>query len=260
MGGISFAMSGAADPHVSMPAPDLEPLFSAVTPVFLPEEEGHATGFYFVDDANNPYLITNHHVVSGQNGNGSVRESIRVLSRTSEDLDDITFHDVRLERDGEPTWITHPRGSSIDIVAVPLPFDPGAGAGVTFHSDMFPDPGQMPIAQRAMVVGYPMLERTPFLPLSRDATIATLYGTTYRQLPCFLTDADLHSGTSGSPVLALPRMSARDGDMLGRELNLIGVHSATIFAEHPPQEGALDLNVAWYAQLLKDMVTVEATQ
>ena len=240
-----------------MPSPDLEPLFSAITPVFLPGDEGHATGFYFVDDDGDPYLITNHHVVSDQNGTDPVRESIRVLTRRSRDLNAISFHDVPIERDGEPTWISHPRGSSVDIVAVPLSFDPGGGAGVTLHSEMLPEAGRMPIAQRAMVVGFPMLERTPFLPLSRDATIATQYGTSYRELPCFLTDADLHSGTSGSPVFSLPRMSARDDDMVGRELNLIGVHSATIFAEHPPQEGALDLNVAWYSQLLEDMVSID---
>lgn len=249
-------MSGSADPDVSMPAPDIEPLFSTVTPVLFPEQEGHATGFFFVDDADDRYLITNHHVVTDDGGSPAA-DSVRILTRPSTEIDDLDFHEVPLRRDGEPTWVEHPRGPDIDVVAVPLPFDPGPIQTVALHSGLFPAAGEMPVTQGATVVGYPLLEHAPFLPLLRTAAIASPYGTTYRELPCFVTDADLHSGMSGSPVFTLPESASRRGDMLGGELNLVGVHSATLFSGHPPQEGSLDLNIAWYIQLLADMVEID---
>ncbi len=250
-----WSVSSAYDPRVNMPAPDVEPLFSAVTPILFPDHDGHATGFYFVDDNDDDYLITNYHVVSsGENVPAS--ETIRVLTRPSRNITEFQFHDIPLKNGGDPAWCEHSRGSKVDLVAIPISFDTEPTETVALHSGLFPDQGTMPITQSATIIGYPMLEKAPFLPLLRDASIASPYGTTYRDSPCFATDANMHSGTSGSPVFTLPTSTARVGDMLGQELNLIGVHSATLFSGHAPEEGALDLNIGWYIQLLADIVEI----
>ena len=245
------------DPHVSMPSPDLDPLFTSVTPITYPDQGGNATGFYFIDDAGDQYLITNHHVVSNQN-DSLLADSIRVVVRPTPDVQDVEFHDIDLQVDNEKTWIEHPRGSHIDIVAIPLPFDITSKTTMALHSGFIPPlEGEMPFGQRAIIIGYPILEESPFLPIRRDAIVASLYGTSYRGLPCFVTDADMHSGSSGSPVFGLPTASARSGDLIGNDLQLIGIHSATLFSNHPPREGALDLNIAWYSQLLMDMIAIQ---
>ena len=249
-------MSAPADADVSMPSPDLDPLFASVTPIKYPAQDGHATGFYFRDANGNYFLITNNHVVATDEGS-PIADSIRVLTRPSPDIGDVEFREVSLEAGGDPTWIQHPRGSMIDVVAVPLEFDIGPMTTTALDSGLFPPAeGRMPTTQRAMIVGYPMLERTPYRPVRRDAMISSLYGTTYRGLPCFKTDADMHSGTSGSPVFALPSAAAQRDEILGEDLYLIGVHSATLFSDHPPREGSLDLNIAWYIQLLEDMLVL----
>lgn len=249
-------MSSAYDPSVSMPGPDVEPLFSTVTPILFPDQDGHATGFYFIADDDQGYLITNYHVVSSD-GKVPVSDSIRVLIRPSRDISDLEFRDVPLETDDGPTWVEHSRGTKVDMVAIPIPFDTEPMETVALHSGLFPEKGNMPITQSATIIGYPMLEKAPFFPLFRDATIATPYGTMYRDAPCFATDANMHSGTSGSPIFALPTATARRDDMLGRELNLIGIHSATLFSGHAPKEGALNLNIGWYIQLLADMIEID---
>lgn len=248
-------MSSRADLTVSMPRPDLDPLFSAVTPIIYPSKGGHATGFYFVDAGNQPFLITNHHVVANERGSPTA-ENIRILTRPSPDITEVEFHTIPLIEDGNPTWIEHPQGSIIDVVAIPLSFDTSSLETVALHSGLFPSDGWMPITQHGTIIGYPLLEKSPFLPILRDATIASPYGTTYRDAACFAMDASMHSGTSGSPVFALPESSSRSPDMLGHQLHLIGVHSATLYAERAPQDGALDLNIAWYIQLLEDMIDI----
>lgn len=252
-------MSCPANPAVSMPRPDVDPLFTAVTPVFFPDQAGHATGFYFVDDTNRQYLITNHHVVS-VDGTTPRADTVRVLTRPSPRLQDVAYHDIPLAAGGQPTWIEHPLGPAVDVAAIPLPFDPSDSETVALHSGLFPDPGWMPITQHGTIIGYPLLERTPFLPFLRDATIATPYGTTFRDAPCFAMDAHMHAGTSGSPVFALPESTARPKDMLGHGLHLIGIHSATIVAGKPATDGVLDLNIAWYSQLLEDMLPIDAPE
>lgn len=64
----------------------------------------------------------------------------------------------------------------------------------------------MPIDQHIALLGYPMLERSPYTPFLRDGHMATPYGDPYKALPCFASDAGMHSGTSGSPVFTLPSL------------------------------------------------------
>lgn len=239
---------------VTRPRPNLDPLYTCVTAVIYPGNGGHATGVYFIDDRDDLYLVTNRHVVSTENDD-PIADRIRIITRPSRNLDDVQFHDVDLTRGDEHRWRGHPSSEEIDLAAIPLDIDLSDQATTALTSERLINPDVVPMAQRALVLGYPMIEGAPYFPIKRDAMIASPYGISYRGMPCFKTDADMHSGTSGSPVFALP-----DPSMAGAQsdaFRLIGIHSATLTSQHGPQEGALDLNITWYAELLADLVSLD---
>jgi hypothetical protein len=75
----------------------------------------------------------------------------------------------------------------------------------------------------------------------------------------FLTDANLHPGTSGSPVITKPKSAWVDDKrytniMTGTNYFLLGAHSATLGATPAgKQEIPLGLGAAWYADLIEEI-------
>jgi hypothetical protein len=251
-------MSDQRDHDISMPYRTLDSFFTAVTPIRYPDSEGNATGFYFNDDNQDDYLITNRHALVSEDGQ-PLNDSVRIYSRPTTDVDDLQPHDIPLVDDGEPNWIEHPASHEIDVAALPLNFDLEPLSTVALHSGMFPPlSDEMPIVQNVMILGYPILGKHPYPPITRDGLIASPYGLAFSELPCFAVDANLHSGTSGSPVFSVPLGIEHGANQLGGELNLIGIHSETLHSNHPPEEGPLNLNYAWYIELLKDMITIRS--
>jgi hypothetical protein len=86
------------------------------------------------------------------------------------------------------------------------------------------------------------------LPVYRRASIASAYGVNFGGFPYFLIDANLHPGTSGSPVVSSHHTLFKERD--GKEgYALFGVHSA----EHVIEGDPLGLNVVWYADALVEI-------
>lgn len=97
------------------------------------------------------------------------------------------------------------------------------------------------------MVGYPLgfHDQTNNLPVYRRASIASAYGVNFGGLPYFLIDANLHPGTSGSPVVNSHHTLFKDAGC-EEGYKLFGVHSA----EHVVDDDPLGLNVVWYADNL----------
>lgn len=253
-----------------LPDRGVDPLYTTVTPILYPDSSAHATGFFYTElddteseevdlDSAGIYLVTNHHAVADENGN-PISDSIRIMTRPdSQDLTNLQYHDITLESDdGEQQWLEHPQGSEIDVVAVPLNIDlDGTGTRVISNQLRLPDNIKIQFGQEAAVLGYPIRGQSPYLPIARNAMIASSYGVPFQGLPCFATDADMHSGTSGSPVLTRPSalQQTTEGFQLGtQKMFFLGVHSATMQSDHEPEEGPLNINVTWYAELLEDII------
>jgi hypothetical protein len=103
-----------------------------------------------------------------------------------------------------------------------------------------------------LIVGFPLgvhdtLHR---LPVARQAVVASSFGIRFQGKGCFLTDARLHRGTSGAPVVA--RKAARKDGRSDFPWMLLGVHSARldVVNRDSTQDESLDLNFAWYADIL----------
>ncbi|POG55734.1 S1 family peptidase [Haloferax marisrubri] len=247
------------------------PIYQTVTRIRFPHEEGHATGFFY-NSEENTYLVTNRHVVERESGEEEL-ESIRIFTRLAGDLGNREFHDISLIAGKNEDWYTHPQ-NNVDIAVIPLDFDLGSinpSIGISdeqsietgsraFNSDsILSDKDRVRAGDRTQIVGYPgqYIDQMYDFPVTRNAIASTQYGLPYNGLPAFLTDARMHPGTSGSPVLAGPvTLIIHEGvNLSGAAYRLLGVHSATLQQATSEGEGRwLDLNTAWYAELIEEII------
>jgi hypothetical protein len=124
-------------------------------------------------------------------------------------------------------------------------------------------PKQYPLApgDDVFIMGYPLgFQDAPHnLPIFRNAMIASTYGVPFQDKPMFLTDANLHPGTSGSPVITKPKSTWVDEHgntniVTGTVYYLLGVHSATLGITPAGQANIpLGLGAAWYANLIEEI-------
>ena len=242
---------------MSIPNRDIPQEYATVTLIQYPNSNSHATGFFYTDQDENQYLITNKHVLDPEDEDP---EEIRILLRGTPDLSRLQYEDIELADDnGGKNWLSHPTDSDVDIAAIPLDIDLRQYGNMAFSQDVFlPDNVQIGAGEQAMILGYPFKGNRPYLPVARSALIASPYGVPFEGMKCFATDANMHSGTSGSPVLTIPSaIQETEGGISmfsGERTYLLGVHSATLHSDHDPEEGPLNLNLSWYAELIEDIV------
>jgi len=112
-----------------------------------------------------------------------------------------------------------------------------------------------------LVVGFPLgfHDVLHHLPVVRHTVIASSFGLRFQGEARFLTDARMHSGTSGSPVV----IRAQPSDTACRHLpwKLLGVHSSRLNEGTRDRQidESLSLNVAWYADVLMSLTRSQAS-
>ena len=119
-------------------------------------------------------------------------------------------------------------------------------------SHLLQEPDRVEVGMSLLVVGFPLgfHDTLHQMPVVRQAIIASSFGLRFQGEGYFLTDARMHRGTSGSPVV----MRARENEDLPGDLcwKLLGVHSARLDVGNRDLhlDEALGLNCAWYADIL----------
>ena len=204
---------------------------------------GTATGF-IVEHNSRPYLITNWHVLTGKNPDTNdlinydycpdeivilhhVRNRLGTWIQQIEPLEDLA---------GNPRWIEHPRGSQVDVVALPLQIIPEVDNAIQLypfdlslaHTDLKIEP-----AMTVSIIGYPFGLHSDRWPIWKTGHIATDPDLNFEGKPAFLIDATTRPGMSGSPVVV--RMWGAYLDNAGNynigcgATRFLGVYSGTIY-------------------------------
>jgi S1-C subfamily serine protease len=212
-----------------------------------------ASGFYFERDGR-LFLVTSRHVLfDAPSGHSPDRIEIEVHT-DPRDLTQAATLSILLYRDGRAVWHQAcDSGGEVDVAVLEL--DRGAmPAGCVVRAfgpqhlaagfDLFE------VGDRLTIPGFPLgfFDTVHHLPVVRQASIASAYGTRFQGLGFFLTDARMHRGSSGSPVLARV-----DAGGAGRpRWCLLGVHSSRMdmAGRDAAQDESLGLNCAWYADVL----------
>jgi S1-C subfamily serine protease len=212
-----------------------------------------ASGFFFERDGR-LFLVTSRHVLFDA-PSGHAPDRIEIEMHTDErDLTQLATLSILLHRDGLTLWHqARDSGGEVDVAALEIdraampagcvvqPFGPQHLAG---GFDLFE------VGDRLAIPGFPLgfFDTVHHLPVVRQASVASHYGIRFQGLGFFLTDARMHRGSSGSPVLA-----RADAASAGRpRWYLLGVHSSRMdmASRDAAQDESLGLNCAWYADVL----------
>lgn len=213
----------------------------------------NATGFFYLHN-DFLYLITARHIVTNEAAQ-YVPDRLQVSLHCNSLNPQLRANlSIPLYKNGVPQWYQHPQLSAdVDIIAVPIndPHVLNNHLLVTFCCDDIVDTDElMPLGQDVRILGYPLgfHDTLHNLPIVRTAAIASSFAHPFKGESYFLTDARLHRGMSGSPVIYFQEESR----LRGATWRLLGIHSSSLDVSDrdPVQDRPLDLNTAWYASLL----------
>jgi len=215
----------------------------------------NATGFFFERD-NGLFLVTNRHVVLDEASDHRPNRLEIELHVDPENVAVTTQFSIPLYRGTEPVWRQGmDSAGTVDVVALELerralpetlllrPFTAG---------NLVEQLDEVEVGTRVLIVGFPLgfHDTLHHLPVARQAVIASAFGLRFQGQGYFLTDARMHRGTSGAPVVArmtTPRSGREDLPWM-----LLGVHAARMDVTNRDIEldERLNLNCAWYADVI----------
>lgn len=215
----------------------------------------NATGFFFEREGR-LFVVTSRHVVLDEPSDHHPDRIEIELHVDPVNLGETVQFSIPLYRQGKSVWREGlDSAGAIDVVAVQLE---RAALPKTLLMHAFTPAhlvgklDQVEMGSSVLIVGFPLgvhdtLHR---LPVARQSVIASAFGIRFQGKGYFLTDARLHRGTSGAPVVA---RKAASGD--GRSdfpWMLLGVHASRLDVANrdSSQDESLDLNFAWYADIL----------
>ncbi|WP_310734488.1 trypsin-like serine peptidase [Piscinibacter defluvii] len=212
-----------------------------------------ASGFFFERDGR-LFLVTSRHVLfDAPSGHAPDRIEIQVHT-DQRDLTRLATLSILLYREGAAVWRqARDSGGEVDVAALELDRNAMPSSSVvqafgpqhlSVAFDLFE------VGDRLAIPGFPLgfFDTVHHLPVVRQASIASHFGVRFQGQGFFLTDARMHRGSSGSPVLARAE-SANDG---APRWCLLGVHSSRMdmATRDVAQDESLGLNCAWYADIL----------
>jgi len=214
-----------------------------------------ATGFFFERD-NRLFLVTSRHVVLDEASNHRPDRLEVELHVDPINIGKVIQWSIPLYRENQPLWRQGvDSGGSVDIAALEinktaLPETILLSAFTQAH--LVAELDQIEVGTAVLIVGFPLgfHDNLHHLPVARQAVIASAFGIRFQGQGYFLTDARMHRGTSGAPVVA--RVTSERSGRGDLAWMLLGVHSARMDVANRDihEDERLDLNCAWYADVL----------
>jgi hypothetical protein len=236
----------------------IESLLLAVTRVstFLANQPlTGATGFFFERDER-LFLVTSRHVVLDEASNHHPDRLEIELHVDPQNSAAVSYLSMPIYNGGQPVWRQCvDSGGTVDVVAVEIQ-RPALPKSILFSAftpaHLVAELDRIEVGDPVLIVGFPLgfHDNLHHLPVARQAVISSAFGIRFQGQGYFLTDARMHRGTSGAPVVArMSRVGSGRGDLAGM---LLGVHGSRMDVSDRDiaQDERLDLNCAWYADVL----------
>ncbi|MCG2591545.1 serine protease [Ramlibacter sp. XY19] len=211
-----------------------------------------ATGFFF-ERGPRLFLVTSRHVLYDA-ANKHLPDRIEITVHTDPvNLTRTVVLSLLLYRDGQADWRQgKDSGGEIDVAALEIDrsvLPPDAVLSCFGTANLQPELDAIAVGATVLVPGFPLgfYDTVHHLPVVRHAIIASSFGVRFQGQGYFLTDARMHRGSSGSPVVM--RDTSAGAAMPWR---LLGVHSARMDmgTRDLEKDESLGLNCAWYADVL----------
>jgi hypothetical protein len=171
--------------------------------------------------------------------------------------------EVQLYSGTSRLWKIHPQSSDADVAVIELDKSAIEKRFIVkaWSKDAYlPKNYRLDPGEDVFIIGYPLSfhDASHNLPIFRNAMIASTYRIPFQNLPLFLIDANLHPGTSDSPVVTKPKSTWVDDSgntnfLTGTVYYLVGVHSGTVDKKVTGGQ-EIGLGAAWYAELIEDII------
>ncbi len=236
----------------------IESLLLSVTNVktmFHSQELTKATGFFFEREGR-LFLVTARHVVIDEITGHKPNILLINLHLDRTNITITTDFSIPLYKNGRPAWReTYDWSDKVDVCAIEL--DRRALGGRVFLKSfniqnlVKPEDG-IEVGTSAVIAGFPLgfYDTLHKLPVARQALIATSFGIRFQGHGYFLTDAQMHRGSSGAPVVVRSQHPSLDTSEV--QWRLIGIHTSRmdVSTRDRHEDNHLNLNCAWYADVL----------
>ena len=214
-----------------------------------------ATGFFFERDGR-LYVVTARHVLKDEASDHHPDSLLIDLHVEPDNAVLVTQFMIPLFKDGKSVWREGiDSGGEVDVAVVEL--DRSALPERLSLKAFTPDHlvrklDEMEVGTSILIVGFPLgfQDTLHHLPVARQAIIATSFGLRFQGEGFFLTDARMHRGASGAPVVA--RAASRQSGREDLSWLLLGVHTSRMDVNNRDvsEDERLNLNCAWYADIL----------
>jgi hypothetical protein len=235
----------------------VESLLIAVTRVstwFGAQPLTSATGFFFERD-DRLFLITSRHVVLDEGTDHRPDRLDIEVHVDAKNLTEVKQLSLPLYRERRPLWRQGvDSGGMVDIVALEIDRTvlPDRLLSAFTPAHLVTEFERIEVGTSVLIVGFPLgfHDHLHHLPVARHAVVASAFGVRFQGQGYFLTDAMLHRGVSGAPVVA--RGTTERSGRADLPWMLLGVHASRMDVTNRDvdQDERLNLNCAWYADML----------
>jgi hypothetical protein len=215
----------------------------------------NASGFFFERDKR-LFLVSSRHVLMDAPTKHFPDRIEIELHTNPKNLAESTGFSIPLYRQQKGIWRQgEDIAGGIDVSVIEL--DRGALPRSTVYRAFTPahlmqEPDEVEVGTTLLIVGFPLgfHDTLHHMPVVRQAIVASSFGLRFQGQGYFLTDARMHRGTSGAPVVM--RASQTDSSLGDLPWKLLGVHSARldVGTRDLQLDEALGLNCAWYTDIL----------
>ena len=211
-----------------------------------------ASGFFFEREGR-LFLVTGRHVVIDKPSKHFPNRLEIELHTDGKNLTRSTGLSLMLYLDGKSVWRQgSDAGGEIDVAVIELEraaLPPSVVLRCFTPAHLQRSLEEVQVGSSLLIVGFPLgfHDALHHLPVVRQAVIASSFGIRFQGLGYFLTDARMHRGTSGAPVVM--HSPSTDAKLPWK---LLGVHSARmdVGGRDLQLDETLGLNCAWYADIL----------
>lgn len=200
------------------------------------QSRGSATGFFFVDDAKNLYLVTNKHVIYGEryyeNPQPEINQIKIHLHINPQNLSQNEWVTIDLFDGENRKWLEHVN-REVDVVLIPIDLDRNRYALLSLDKSLIEASNIQVSFEKIFVMGYPYgwYDTVNNLPITRIGHLSSPFKIPFQGKPIMLGDVETHKGMSGGPVfMKLEDYKTIKGKRVVKHLGawkllLVGIHS-----------------------------------
>lgn len=219
--------------------PTVDPLYITTTLIVKlnnGESKGSATGFFFSDDQENLYLVTNKHVIYGEryyeNPEPEINEIRLNLHTNPQNLSENEEVTISLFDRENKKWLEHSNRDS-DVVLIPVSIDRKRYVVMPINKSFIESSNIQVGFEKIFVMGYPFgwYDTVNNLPVTRIGHLSSPFKIPFQGKPIMLGDVETHPGMSGGPVfMRLEDYTTIEGSKRTKHLGahkiiLVGIHS-----------------------------------